>query len=177
MSRKFRRILVVDDDERIRRVFECAVREDDRAVYLAADRAEAMEVAREMSPDLVLVDLRLRRELGLEVLRDIKQLLPDTTVVVMSAFLSVSAAEAALLGGAARVVDKAIGFRAILAKVEGERSPTIESDGPPTLARAEWEYIDRVLYEVGGNITAAARCLGIPRSTLQRKRKKDPPPR
>ena len=39
----------------------------------------------------------------------------------------------------------------------------------PSLARAEWEHIQRVLNDCGGNITAAANRLGIHRRTLQRK--------
>jgi two-component system response regulator RegA len=40
---------------------------------------------------------------------------------------------------------------------------------PPSLARAEWEHIQRVLTDCGGNITTAAQKLGIHRRTLQRK--------
>ena len=46
----------------------------------------------------------------------------------------------------------------------------------PTLYYAEWHYIDFVLSCVG-NVSEAARILGIRRSTLQRKRKKLPPDR
>jgi two-component system response regulator RegA len=45
----------------------------------------------------------------------------------------------------------------------------------PTLARAEWEHIQRVLTDCGNNISEAARRLGITRRTLQLKLKKYPP--
>jgi two-component system response regulator RegA len=45
------------------------------------------------------------------------------------------------------------------------------------LARAEWEHMSRILADVGGNVSEAARRLGITRRTLQLKLKKDPPRR
>jgi len=45
----------------------------------------------------------------------------------------------------------------------------------PSLARAEWEHINRVLSDCGGNISEAARRLGIHRRSLQRKLQKYPP--
>ena len=45
----------------------------------------------------------------------------------------------------------------------------------PSLARAEWEHINRVLSDAGGNISEAARRLGIHRRSLQRKLQKYPP--
>jgi two-component system response regulator RegA len=47
----------------------------------------------------------------------------------------------------------------------------------PSLARAEWEHINRVLSDCGGNISEAARRLGIHRRSLQRKLQKYPPAR
>jgi two-component system response regulator RegA len=44
-----------------------------------------------------------------------------------------------------------------------------------TLAKVTWEHIQRVLFDCGGNISEAARRLGITRRTLQLKLKKDPP--
>ena len=44
----------------------------------------------------------------------------------------------------------------------------------PSLARTEWEHINRVLADCGGNISQAARLLGIPRKSLQRKLAKFP---
>jgi two-component system response regulator RegA len=50
--------------------------------------------------------------------------------------------------------------------------PDVES--APTLARVEWEHIDRVLADCGGNVSKAARALGIHRRSLQRKLSKFP---
>jgi two-component system, response regulator RegA len=47
--------------------------------------------------------------------------------------------------------------------------------GTPSLARAEWEHIQRVLADCGGNVSEAARRLSIHRRSLQRKLAKNPP--
>jgi len=53
---------------------------------------------------------------------------------------------------------------------------TPETELPaPSLARAEWEHINRVLADCGGNVSAAARRLGLHRRSLQRKLQKYPP--
>ena len=52
-------------------------------------------------------------------------------------------------------------------------SPTTTT---PSLARVEWEHINRVLADSGGNISEAARRLGLHRRSLQRKLEKYPVP-
>ena len=52
-----------------------------------------------------------------------------------------------------------------------------EADSIQSLHRLEWSYIQRVLSDCGGNISAAARKLGIHRRSLQRKLAKVPPQR
>ena len=57
------------------------------------------------------------------------------------------------------------------------KDPTISTEGyqAPTLARTEWEHIQRVLTDCGGNVSEAARRLGIHRRSLQRKLQKFAP--
>ena len=55
------------------------------------------------------------------------------------------------------------------------RPPDSDEYKAPSLARAEWEHINRVLSDAGGNISEAARRLGIHRRSLQRKLQKYPP--
>jgi len=47
----------------------------------------------------------------------------------------------------------------------------------PSLARVEWEHLQRVIADCRGNISQAARLLGIHRRSLQRKLSKYPPAR
>ena len=60
------------------------------------------------------------------------------------------------------------------------RLPQLDVEEPacvtPTLARAEWEHIQRVLLDCNGNVSEAARRLGILRQSLQRRLRKHAPP-
>ena len=73
---------------------------------------------------------------------------------------------------------KAADTAVIIAAFRKER-PALEPIPPghpaPSLARAEWEHIHRVLSDCGGNISEAARRLGIHRRSLQRKLQKYAP--
>jgi len=62
-----------------------------------------------------------------------------------------------------------------LKEVRSDADP--EVDSIQSLHRLEWSYIQRVLSDCGGNISAAARKLGIHRRSLQRKLAKVPPQR
>ncbi|MFP3984383.1 MAG: response regulator transcription factor, partial [Desulfurivibrionaceae bacterium] len=56
-----------------------------------------------------------------------------------------------------------------------ETEQEAEDFSAPSLARTEWEHINRVLADCGGNISKTAKKLGIHRRTLQRKLYKYPP--
>ena len=66
--------------------------------------------------------------------------------------------------------------RAARRRRRGDAAATAGAD-VPTLARVEWEHINRVLADCGGNVSQAARLLGIHRRSLQRKLAKYPTPR
>ncbi len=71
------------------------------------------------------------------------------------------------------------GVCGILTTYEGVRFSTLGDILPPSavpsLARVEWEHIQRVLTDCGGNVSQAAKLLGLHRRSLQRKLAKYPP--
>ena len=75
-------------------------------------------------------------------------------------------------GGAAGAAGAGAGAGAVLGATSTASGVT---DTKPSLARVEWEHIQRVLSDCGGNISEAARQLGIHRRSLQRKLSKLPP--
>jgi two-component system, response regulator RegA len=171
-SRSLHNVLVVDDDERILGSWKRAARE--RNVFTASDASTARQLASTERPDLAIVDLRLGNSSGIDLIRELKRELPHLLVVLCSGYLSVAAAVAAVRAGADVVVFKPITFREILQRIEeSEEEPDLEDT--PTLARAEWEHIMRVLADCNGNVSMAARRLGIYRSSLQRRLRKYAP--
>src|SRR5439155_22139806 len=99
---------------------------------------------------------------------------PDMMVLLLTGQGAVQNAVDAFHGGAADFLQKPIGGKALEEALE--RALTRGHGGPaPTLAEAEFDHITRVLGECNGNISEAARRLGIHRRSLQRKLQKAPP--
>ncbi|HEX7452967.1 MAG TPA: helix-turn-helix domain-containing protein [Polyangiaceae bacterium] len=72
-------------------------------------------------------------------------------------------------------LSKPVDIDQILAALAGKSAAIpISPDSVPSLARVEWEHIQRVLRDCDGNISQAARLLGLHRRSLQRKLSKDP---
>lgn len=171
-ERSLNNVLVVDDDERTLGSWKRAARE--RNVVTASDAMTARQLASLERPDLAIVDLRLGNASGIDLIRELKRDLPDLMVVLCSGYLSVAAAVAATRAGADIVVFKPITFREIMQRIE-QSADDADLEDTPTLARAEWEHIMRVLADCNGNVSMAARRLGIYRSSLQRRLRKYAP--
>lgn len=172
LQRSINRVLVVDDDEK---VLSACRRVRSRRVFTADNPTTALELARTEQPELAVVDLRLGTESGIDVTRELKEVCPDLIVALCSGYLSVTTAVAAVKAGADVVVFKPVTFEEIMKRVEGKAEPPAPLDETPTLARAEWEHISRVLADCNGNVSLAARRLGIYRSSLQRRLRKYAP--
>lgn len=170
-------ILVVDDDPVFCGVLTKALERRGYAVAPALSVAEARSHIEQRKPDYAVVDLRIGAESGLGLVRQLAALSPPTRSIVLTGYGSIATAVEAIKIGAVHYLTKPVEVDEILAALHGEipfaRGPEAE---PRTLSvrRAEWEHIQRVLTEHGGNISAAARALGIHRRTLQRKLRKRP---
>lgn len=171
-------LLVVDDDDRFRERLARAFEKRGYDVRAFASGAEAVASANDESPELALVDLRMPGEWGLHVVRELLALDPETKVVVLTAYGSIATAIEAVRLGAASYLQKPGSVEEIeRAFYASDAAPTVPLDAPtevPTLAKAEWEHINRVLTECDGNIRKAAKLLGLHRRTLQRKLAKFP---
>jgi two-component system response regulator RegA len=167
-----RSLLIVDDDTAFRQRLVRAMRDRGFEATGVPDHPSAMDVAREDSPELALVDLKLPGDSGLAVVRDLKALDASTVVVVLTGYGSIATAVESIKLGAASYLTKPADADQIVAAFEGTQpSPAVEA---ASLARVEWEHIQRVLSDCGGNVSQAARILGIHRRSLQRKLAKRP---
>ena len=172
-ARPVRSVLVVDDDERILDGWRRGAGRE-RTVATATDAVTARQLSRAHKFDLAIVDLKLGGTSGIELVRDLRRDAPDMPIVLCSGYLSVDVTVAAVRAGADIIVFKPITFKEVLRRLqENHDEPDLEDT--PTLARAEWEHIMRVLADCNGNVSAAARRLGIYRSSLQRRLRKYAP--
>lgn len=100
---------------------------------------------------------------------------------MLTGYGSIATALQAVRLGAADYLTKPADADQILAALQGSpRPPANSPDAPdttPSLDRVEWEHMQRVLHDCGGNISQAARALGLDRRSLQRKLAKYPPRR
>ncbi len=171
-----RTILVVDDDDVLRTRLEKSFSRRGLIVFVASDFDSAISQTKLHSPDLAVLDLKMPGKSGLELLTDIKAISPATKIVILTGYGSITNAVEAVKLGATNYVTKPADADDVLhafnEKIEEDVEPEFP---PPSLASAQWEHIQRVLADCGGNISEAARRLDIPRRTLQRKLKKNAP--
>ena len=171
-------VLIVDDDDRLRIALVRAFLLRGWNAVAACSRDEAIHMAEESSPDLAIVDLRLPGESGLTVVRELRALDSTTFILVLTGYGSIATAMDAVRLGANHYMSKPSDVDQILAAFEsvGNAQPVSEHQIPvPSLARVEWEHIQRVLSDCQGNISQAAKLLGLHRRSLQRKLTKYPP--
>jgi two-component system response regulator RegA len=166
-------LLLVDDDAVFRSRLARAFRERGFEVRDADGFDRAVELAREDSPEYAIVDMRMPGKSGLELVRELVTIDAATRVLVLTGYGSIATAvEVGYVQKPADVDDLVSAFaRAALPPLE---SSPVEYDAP-SLARAEWEHINRVLADCGGNVSEAARKLGVHRRSLQRKLQKAAP--
>jgi two-component system response regulator RegA len=172
-------LLLADDDATFRERLARALHERGFEVVTAGNYDEAMAAATTDTPEFAVVDLRMPGRSGLELVRDLSALDPATRIVVLTGYGSIATAVEAMRLGAFNYLPKpadADEITAVLTRAPGEVAPVPVADfQAPSLARAEWEHINRVLTDCGGNLSEAARRLGMHRRSLQRKLQKYPP--
>ncbi len=171
-----RTLLLIDDDVTLRTRLARAFETRGLIVTMAGTCDEAIALAQADPPELALVDLRLPGGSGIDVVRELRATDPTTTIIVLTGYGSIATAVESMRSGAKTYLTKPVDADQIIAafnqvEMQGAQQPAI---AVPSLARVEWEHIQRVLAECGGNLSQAARLLGIHRRSLQRKLAKDP---
>jgi two-component system response regulator RegA len=164
-------LLLVDDDATYRERLAKAITLRGYEVRTAADANAAIVLAETDSPEYAVLDLRMPGESGLDLLRRLMVIDATTKVLMLTGYGSIATAMEAVRLGAVNYLTKPADVDDILAAFSPEEAST---DGnadleTPSLARVEWEHIQRVLNDCEGNLSEAARRLGMHRRSLQRK--------
>ncbi len=161
-------ILAVDDDERLLASYRRGLERTHR-VLTASTAETALQLAAEHPLQLAIVDLHLREGSSIDLLRQLRARLPELQIAVVSGYLTTDATVVAVKAGATVVLDKPIVPREILRRLDEAEPADIDPKETPTLADAVDAHIARVLADCGGNVSEAARRLGLYRSSLQRR--------
>ena len=169
-------ILLVDDDEAFRDALARALERRDFTIHKAHDLDSAINLASRHEPGLGIIDLCIGDESGLQVIEALTSRYPEIRLVVLTGFASITTAVEAIKLGAKHYLTKPADVDSIIdALYHDKGNADIDAaQQPMSVKRLEWEHIQKVLAEHDGNISAAARALGMHRRTLQRKLQKKP---
>ncbi len=175
-------ILVVDDDDVFRDRLVRALTARGLIATGVADGPSARAHAQLDSPEMAVVDLRMPNDHGLDVVRDLIAIDPAIRVLVLTGYGSIATAVEALRLGAVHYLQKPADAAQILRALREPDAdpdtptsrPPLEPEAVPSLARVEWEHIERVMQDCDHNISKASRLLGLHRRSLQRKLSKMP---
>jgi two-component system response regulator AtoC len=110
-------ILVVDDQDSIRHFVTKALEEEGYTVHACGNLREARQTIEKGMPDLAILDLKLPDGTGLDLLREIKRVQPEVSVIMMTAFGELETAVEAMSGGAFWFVKKPFQNEELLALV------------------------------------------------------------
>lgn len=170
------RLLLVDDDPTFCAVLKRAMQKRNFEVLVANDLKTGIELAEQSDPEFAVIDLRIGHESGLELVERLKKQDSHTRIVMLTGYASIATAVEAIKLGSVHYLTKPTDADEIVAalhKDQGDASVT-PKDRPLSVKRLEWEHLQKVLMEHDGNISKAARALGMHRRTLQRKLDKRP---
>ncbi len=179
-----RRGLLVDDDALYLRTLQRSLARHGVETLTASDAASALAVAGQSLPDFALIDLKLGQDSGLALIQPLREIRADMRILLVTGYASIATAVEAIKLGADDYLPKPANIPTIL-RALGEEDEELadEPDGDEAalemmtpLSRLQWEHIQQALHETGGNISAAARLLGMHRRSLQRKLTKRPSP-
>jgi DNA-binding NarL/FixJ family response regulator len=163
------RVLVADDHRLFRTGLARMLASDPRFEVIgeAKDGGEAIEMALEHKPDVVLMDLQMPRVTGVEAVKRLKADAPDVRTVVVSAFAEGSMIAEAMESGATGYVSKDVELEEVAAKImEVAAAKRVKSLARHTTLSSRETFVLRQV-AVGLSNKQIARKLGISEKTVR----------
>lgn len=111
------RVLIVDDERAIRDLLSDAVRQTGYEVFSASNGEEALSLIRQENIHIAICDIRMPGMSGIELLKQILDISPETIVIMITAYASVETAVNALRNGALDYILKPIVYEDVIAKI------------------------------------------------------------
>lgn len=179
MTYTYNTVIIIDDNPAILTALRiCLAAEFSRIVTLRSPDTLVATLAKE-EVDAVLLDMNFSLGVntgqdGLFWLRVIKKLHPNTPVVLITAYADVQLAVKGLKSGAADFITKPWDNGELVQKLHDAIN---NSRNVTPLDEVEQQYVSRAVDSCRGNVSRAAKMLGITRQTLYKKMKAPPPHR
>ncbi|MEE4252346.1 MAG: response regulator [Alcanivoracaceae bacterium] len=170
-------LLLLEDDDVLRQHLGRKLERHQYQVIDCATLSDALQaISKSALIDVAVLDQNVGHDNGLDLITPLLEKFPSCRILILTGYGSIPAAVAATRRGARNYLTKPASLKDILSAIGDQAELPMPSlpDAPPSLERLEWEHIQRVMEEHDGNISAAARTLGIHRRTLQRRLKKRP---
>jgi two-component system response regulator HydG len=147
-------VLIVDDDPSMSRTTSLILTHMGYRVTTARSGAEAIERTRETEFDMTILDIMMPERSGVETLREVKQMRPEATVVMMTAYASDKSVKEALAEGAHGIIYKPFEVDAVVSLIN-QATETIGGlqillvDDDPSTRRSLGNVLKAKGYDVG----------------------------
>ena len=168
-------LLIIEDDAVLAQTLQRRLSKSGYDATTVDNAPVVLDDIKTHGADIYLIDLRLARQSGLNLIAPLRQAYPDSLIIVMTGFASIATAVNAIKLGADDYLPKPLDFKLLIDSIEGRKTmDLVVTDEIMSPERIEWEHIQKVLAANEGNVSATARELGMYRRTLQRKLAKHP---
>ena len=152
-------VLIIDDHDSIREGLELLLRRRGHRTSSAEDGESGLELLREEGADLVITDLKMVKMDGLEVLQQVREMSPDSEVMVITAFGSIEEAVAAMKQGAIDFITKPFSSEEFGVKVDrilNDRAERLRLRRENETLRVENAYLREVAEARYGEMVGAS---------------------
>ena len=162
-------LLIVDDDISFKDRLTKSMEKKGFVVESFSDLKTTSVRIKEKNFNFAIVDMRLEDGSGLELIKMIKSLNPNTRSLLLTGYGNIATAVAAIKSGAIDYLPKPAEVDQIYeALISSKEILPLPPENPMTADRVRWEHIQRVFIQCNRNVSETARRLRMHRRTLQR---------
>ena len=163
------KLLIVDDDLPFRERLSRSMEKKGFAVDTSPGFKDSIKKVSDMTYDYAVVDMRLEDGSGLELVKEIQKISPNTKSLLLTGYGNIATAVAAIKSGAIDYLPKPAEIDQIYdALTNSKEILPPPPENPMTADRIMWEHIQRVFIQCNRNVSETARRLRMHRRTLQR---------
>lgn len=177
-EKKSEKLLIVEDDLIFANTLNRRLSKHGFNCIQVDNNNDALLACHRHAPDYMLLDMKLAEENTLSIITPLRNIRPDSRIILLTGFASIATAVDAIKLGADDYLSKPVDSQTLLTTLKGKKAEPINLDNTieKTLSaeQVEWQHIQQVLKANQGNISATARQLSMHRRTLQRKLQKAP---